>query len=264
LVLVAALALAGQSLLSGQVAGQTPSRASGANSAHQTTLEIPVGTILPVRINRGFSSKSAKNGQVITGRVMQSVPLPGGSKIPEGAKVIGAVVSASPAGTSGGARMSIRFDRVETHRRTVAIVTDLRALASMVEVEYAEIPEVTPDFGTPYVWATTRQIGGDVKYGAGSAVTDLNNRTVGTGLEGGVLVHPQAKPETKCRGALNAEDGLQALWVFSADACGVYGMRGTTILHAGRTEPVGEIVLAAESGEVKVHSGSGALLRVVR
>ena len=33
-----------------------------------------------------------------------------------------------------------------------------------MEVQFAQPPETTPDFGTPFVWATTDQIGGDVKY----------------------------------------------------------------------------------------------------
>jgi hypothetical protein len=101
-----------------------------------------------------------------------------------------------------------------------------------------------------------------VKYGVGGPVTDSSSRTVGEGVFDGVLVHVRAQAGTKCRGALDEEDPLQALWLFSADACGVYGIDGVTIAHAGRTEPVGEIVLAAESGDIKVRSRSGMLLRV--
>jgi hypothetical protein len=216
-----------------------------AGSTLRNILDVPVGTILPVKINHGFSSKNARAGQTITGRIMQDVPLPGGSKIPEGAKVVGAVLSVTAAGSSGGARISLRFNELEIHHQRTAIVTDLRALGSMSEVQEAEIPIVTMDYGTSYAWATLRQIGGDMKYGVGGPVTDSWSRTV-------------------CRGALDAEDRLQALWVFSADACGVYGMNGVTIAHAGRTEPVGEIVLVAEKGEIKVRGGSGMLLRVER
>ena len=43
---------------------------------HPTDLKIPVGTILPVRLNHALSSKSAEAGQEVNGRIMQDVPLP--------------------------------------------------------------------------------------------------------------------------------------------------------------------------------------------
>ena len=245
-------------------AAQIARSAATGDSSNQDTLAIPVGTILPVKIDHGFTSKNAKTGQPITARVMQDVPLPNGRKIPAGAKVIGTVLSSSPTGSGTGGRISARFDQLEVHHRRAPIVTDLRALASCMEVDEAGVPETSIGFGTPYAWATTRQIGGDEKYGVGSVVTDQDSRTVGIGLDGGVLVHVRAKPGTKCRGPMDGEDRLQALWVFSSDACGVYGMLGTTISHAGRTEPVGEFELSGEKSEVKVRGGSGALLRVVR
>jgi hypothetical protein len=234
-----------------------------AGSTFRNILDVPVGTILPVKINHGFSSKNARAGQIITGRIMQDLPLAVGGKIPEGAKVVGAVVTVTAA-ASGGARISLRFNELEIHHRRMAMVTDMRALGSMVEVQEAEIPATPLDHGTSYAWATLRQIGGDMKYGVGGPVTDSSGETVGKGVFDGVLVHVRAQEGTKCRGALDAEDRLQALWVFSADACGVYGMNGVTIAHAGRTEPLGEIVLAAEKGEIKVRGGSGMLLRVER
>ncbi|HWY08076.1 MAG TPA: hypothetical protein VNY24_14545 [Candidatus Acidoferrales bacterium] len=87
---------------------------------------------------------------------------------------------------------------------------------------------------------------------------------MGKGVYGGVLVRVRAQPESKCGGPLDAEDRLQALWVFSSDACGAYGIQGVTIAHAGRTEPVGEIALAAEQKDLLVRGASGMLLRVIR
>jgi hypothetical protein len=51
----------------------------------------------------------------------------------------------------------------------------------------------------------------------------------------------------------------QALWVFSSDACGVYGMSGVRIADSGRT--TGPVTLA-RSGKIEIRSGSGMLLLV--
>jgi hypothetical protein len=258
------LAMVLMELLCGfRAAAQSGAGPRGAAYIAEKSFRIPLGTVLPLRINRGFSSKNARAGKVITGRIMQDVPLPDGGKIPEGSRIVGTIVSAVPARTNSSGRVSFRFDELEIHHRRIAVVTNLRALASFMEVELAQVPETSPGFGTPYPWATTRQIGGDEVYGVGGAVTDQWGHTVGKGVFGGALVHVRAQPGTNCRGALD-DDRLQALWVISSDACGVYGMIGVKIVHAGRTEPAGEIVPAAESGDLRVGGGSGMLLRVVR
>jgi hypothetical protein len=247
----------------GPIGAQTPDSVGTTARAHES-LEIPVGTVLPVRLNHGFSSKSVRDGQEITGRIMQDVPLPSHGKIPEGARVLGTIVSVVKAGTASPSRISFRFDNLEIHHRRIPVVTSLRAIAGFMEVQFAQTPETSLGFGTPYAWATTRQIGGDEVYGVGGPVTDQLSNHVGTAVFGGVLVHVRSQPGSNCRGPMDKEDRLQALWVFSSDACGVYGMMGVTIAHAGRTEPVGEIVLAAGQGDVLVRGASAVLLRVAR
>jgi hypothetical protein len=245
------------------VAAQT----AGPPAEHATKLEpleIPAGTILPVRLNHALSSKSARPGQEVTGRIMQDVPLPNHEKIPEGAKVSGTILSVERGGAGTNGTISFRFDTLEIHQRKIPIVANLRALAGFIEVQSAQTPEFSPGFGTPYIWATTRQIGGDEVYGVGGPVTNLNSETVGKSVYGGVLVHVRAQADSNCRGALDAEDRLQALWVFSSDACGIYGILGVRIAHAGRTEPVGEIALVADQQDLLVRGASGMLLRVIR
>jgi len=77
-----------------------------------------------------------------------------------------------------------------------------------------------------------------------------------------VLVRLSAKPGTKCRGNIGDNDRPQALWLFSSDACGTYGFSDLAILHAGRSDPLGEIMLASEHGDLNIRGGSGMLLRV--
>ena len=236
----------------------------GDKQPNAESFQIPIGTILPARLNHGLSSRNAKPGQRVSARIMQEVPLPNRESIPEGAKLLGTIVSVERAGNNSGGKITLRFDTLEIHHRLIPVVASLRALAGFMEIQSAQTPEFSPGFGTPYNWANTRQIGGDEVYGVGGPVTNQNDERIGKGVYGGVLAHVRAQPGSGCRGALDSEDRLQALWAFSSDACGVYGIPGVKIAHAGRTEPVGEITLLAEQQDLLVRGASGMLLRVVR
>lgn len=221
---------------------------------------IPAGTILPVQMNTSLNSKKSKPGQVVTARVMQDVPLPSGTKIPVGSKVIGRVLDVVEARNGNRAQLSLQFDTLEVSNHRIPITTNLRASASMMDVEEAEIQKTGPDRGTSeYEWVTD-QIGGDVVYGRAGPVTN-GLQVVGTPTSNGVLGQVSSKPGAKCRGAVS-NDFPQALWLFSTDACGTYGFPDLTIVHAGRSNPVGQIMLASERGDFDVRSGSGMLLRV--
>ena len=110
------------------------------------------------------------------------------------------------------------------------------------------------------VW-TTVQIGGDTVYRGGGPVESTLG-IMGRPVPDGVLVRLASNPERGCRGAIGGDNALQALWVFSADACGAYSLPNLKIRHAGRTNPFGEIVLESKSGELKIGAGAGLLLRV--
>ena len=162
---------------------------------------IPAGTILPVRLNSTVSSANSHPGQVITARVMQNVPQPGGFTIHAAAKVIGHVVSVRAAFP---ASISLEFDTLEMRGEKIPITTNLRAIASFVAVEQAQIPDAGPDRGTPdYAWTTT-QIGGETVYRGGGHVEGING-TVGEPVNGGVLSHLYAKS----RGGVSRRDQRQ-------------------------------------------------------
>ncbi len=224
---------------------------------------IPVGTVLPVQLNSSLKTKKAKPGQLISARLMQEVPLPAGGRIRAGAKVIGHVVAVKPSHHGSGAEISFRFDTLAIGTKKTAIVTNLRALASMMEVFEAQIPENGPDRGTSeYDW-TTDQIGGEVNYHSDGAITH-GSTIVGHSVPDGVLVHVSEKPGAECRGEVDSNHRLQAFWVFSSDACGLYGYPDVVLTHAGRTSPVGEITLSSDKGDLNIRAGSGMLLRVNR
>jgi hypothetical protein len=225
---------------------------------------IPPGTILPVRLRTAISSQKSKPGQVIEARIAQDVPLPNGSKIRAGSKVEGHIIEVVPAGTSSGPKLSIRFDKVYAQGSIIPVTTNLRAIAGFMAVQEAGVPEETPSEGTPYDWLPTTQIGGDSVYGLRGPVMSAEDtsQVVGKSTYDGVLARPRAKEGTECRGAVSGNDNPQALWVFSSDACGVYGMEHLKIAHAGRTDTVGTISFACDKSKLKIPNGTGLLLRV--
>jgi hypothetical protein len=225
---------------------------------------IPSGTILPARLSGTLSSRKSKPGQAVTARIMQSVPLPDGSEIPRGARVEGRVVEVVRGTASPGERISLQFDKLRLSGQVIPIVANLRAIAGFMEVYAAETPAVGPGFGDVFRWMTTIQIGGDVVYGEGGPVTSAENgeEVLGKAVDGGTLVRVRANERLGCRGEVDGSDRPQALWVFSSNACGTYGLEHVQVRHAGRNDPIGVIILASDKGSLRIQSGAGMLLRI--
>jgi hypothetical protein len=232
-------------------------------SAASLSAQIAIrdGTVLPARLNSTLSSKNSKPGRIITARIMQDVPLPRGAKIPQGATVIGRITTVTPASSGNGASVSLRFDTLKIAHQQIPITTNLRAIASFVEVEEAQIPLNGADRGTPENAYTTVQIGGEAVYRGGGPVEGRFGK-VGRPVDSGVLVHLNANPDGGCRGDIGENPSPQALWLFSSNACGAYGLRHVIVANAGRSDAAGEIILRASKGDVNIRSGAGLLLRV--
>jgi hypothetical protein len=221
---------------------------------------IPAGTVLPVRLNSSLNSRKSAAGKIVTARIMQDVPLAHGSKIHAGAKVIGRVLNVQPATNGQAAEIAVEFDHLRFAHTDVPIHANLRAMASLMDVEDSQTPTTGPDRGTPSTWITRNLVGGEVAYGDGGPVargTDI----VGTALADGVLVPVSANAHAGCRGEISDNHRQQALWVFSSDACGIYGYPDVHIAHSGRTDPLGTIRFTSPRDFV-IRSGSGMLLRV--
>ncbi|MGB2668427.1 MAG: hypothetical protein WAK48_30860 [Candidatus Acidiferrum sp.] len=234
----------------------------GAVGRVENSLSIPAGTVLPVRLEREISVKEAQRGQEIAGKIMQDVPLPGNDKIPMKSTVRGAILSVEKDDDGSGVKVTLQFDQFEIRKETLKISSYLRAIASFRAVRSAQIPRTGADGGTPAGWGDTMQIGGDVRYGDGGPVVNHAKQKIGKGVNGGVLIHLSANPASGCDGPVSGDNPLQALWVFSADACGVYDLQGVKLVHVGKGAPAGEITLHFEKDDMKLEAGTGMLLRV--
>lgn len=217
---------------------------------------IPAGITIPVMLSTTIRSDKSKPGETIKARVMQDVPLPGGGKIAGGKKLSGQIVAIDPT------QVTLKFDELLLGKKEeVPIRTSLRAIASLLAVQDAQIPtNATGDRGTPPSLWNTVQIGGrDVVYGRPGDVLNGSEK-VGKSLgDGSIFEVLSANPEGHCRGEPNT---IRAVWVFSSSACGAYGFDDLSVSHFGRTPPLGEIVLKSSS-KIDIRSGSGLLLRVI-
>lgn len=221
---------------------------------------IPAGTILPGALNSTLSSAKSKPGEVITARITQDVVLFAGPPIHAGAKVVGRITGVTRESNDAPASVSFQFDVLKTSSAEIHLASHLRAIASFVAVDQAQVPANGADRGTPQSAWTTVQIGGEVVYRGGGKVKGRSG-TVGIPVENGVLSRPAPNPERGCPGKFNREAPRQSFWVFSSDACGAYGLPHVTIRRS-HTDPPGVITLESSHGPVVVHSGAGILLEV--
>jgi len=224
--------------------------------------QIPAGTILPVQLENTLKAGKSQPGEHILAKLCQDVSLGNGAKLARGARVNGRVVESRAASGGSPARLVVAFDSVRSQGRDIAITTSLRALASMSEVFDAQLPtNLIDDYGsTIHDWNTV-QVGGQAVYRGDGKVMSGPDVVGRASSVGEVVAKPIASPRSPClRDAVT--DREQSFWVFSTDACGLYGFQGLKLAHAGRTQPQGQIVLEAP-GNFVVRGGSGWLLTVI-
>jgi hypothetical protein len=221
--------------------------------------QIPSGTILPTMLDNTLDSSSTKPGEQISAKVMQDVYLPGGGKIKRNSKVLGHVVAVSRETASTHASITVQFDHVAADKKSIPVTIKLRALASMEAVADARLP-ANPNSGygtTPWDW-NMGLIGGQAAFNGQRIVKAQDGRVVGKVVEPGQISGvPMANPVGGCAGAPEGS-AAQAFWLFSTDACGVYGYKDLAI-GVNNIAP-GQTVLQSPQ-KIEVRGGSGWLLQ---
>ena len=223
---------------------------------------IPSGTIIPIFLPHTIDSQKSKPGQAIVAKVAQDVPLEK-QVVHRNTKVLGKISQIEH--SAGRTTLVLQFDRIQLGKAQVPITTQLRALADAASVEQAQTPTDSINMWSSSPWArNTVQIGGDAVYRGGGPVQSLTGEIVGapTGcIQCGVLDRVPAAPGPQCAGSVADDTEPQAMWVFSADACGIYGFSNLQFQNGSTVSRDGQILFSAHR-PIKLSSGTALLLTV--
>jgi hypothetical protein len=223
--------------------------------------QFPTGTVIAVVLDQTVDSRVCQPGQIVIAEIAQEVPLGNKRVIRAHSKVLGEVTRVQNG--AGAAQLGLRFDRIEFDRKQAAISAQARAVASPIEVTGTSQPKNGP--GPRSDW-TTVQVGNDVVYGNGGKIENEMGKVVGKAVPGGVLVTVSNRPGSQCEG-MPLSKTPQPIWVFSANACGVYGFRRFQFEN-GTDEKPGEILFTQKnrhedrSTTVKLPAGTAFLLAI--
>ncbi len=182
------------------------------------------GTTIPIVLTKKIDAAKTHPGDAITGKTTQAITLASGQKLPKGALLQGHVVEASqfqfdPAhyAVQHDAELSIQFDNITSSGYQVPLHVYVRAMADPVTVSEAHMPKAS-DMDP---LGTTTQVGGDLVTLSQDEVLSAHGDIVGYKHDGGIYAHLIASRHDSfsCNGSSNE----QAMGIFSASACGIYG-----------------------------------------
>ncbi len=223
--------------------------------------DLPAGTLLPVTLSNTVRAGKAKPNERFSAKLAQYVVVDG-VRLPRGTQLSGRVIESQPASGTSPARLVLAFDSIRVKEQDLPVTTSLRALASTQAVYDAQLPtNMVDDYGSSIRDWNTTQVGGQAVYRGDGTVMEGPEVVAKASTVGEVFGEPKTWPWSACaRDAVRNTE--QSFWVFSTDACGLYGFTGLKLAHAGRKDPLGRIVLESPA-RLEVRAGSGWLLMVL-
>jgi len=239
---------------------------STAFAAAQNTpaLRLAPGTTIPVSFSHAVDATHARNGDVVAAKTTQPIQIAGGKLLPAGAEVVGHVVSVSsfsydktPYAEQKPGALTVQFDTLQANGVDIPLNVYVRALADPVTAHDAELPNAYDDG-----LRTRHQIGGDEVTPSQNEVLSRNGDTVGYLKRGGVYAHPIAASGNSPEGC-DGSDSEQAMGLFSASACGLYGFTDISLVGTGRRDGSSTLSLTSRRYSPKIWKNSVALLEVV-
>ncbi len=108
--------------------GAGPAAGMGEKQAGLSTVTLPAGTVLTVRLSQALGSKISQSGQSFSGALAQPIEMDGKVVVPAGSEVTGTVAEAVPQGRfKGGAVLRLTLDSLNIkgtqHRIQTAAVS---------------------------------------------------------------------------------------------------------------------------------------------
>jgi hypothetical protein len=232
--------------------------ASSVALAQNPALAAPA--ILPVTFTKTISANHAKVGDPIEAKTIQRVQLSGGGIIPSGTLVFGHVVNANgftydktPYAHQKASTLSIHFDSVQVGGQKVPLKVTVRAIAGPIATWDSQKPQAS-DMDP---LATTTQIGGDQLIPSQKEVRNMDGDVVAYNKRDGVYAHLIA------RGDCDSSDVEVSVSIFSASACGAYGIGNVSMAEKGTTVQPSTLTLISNHGSPEIWKHTTALLEVL-
>lgn len=229
---------------------------------------IPASTAIPVVLTRSVAAVQAQPGDPVSARTLQDVILPGGRVLPKGTALTGHVVASTPFvfdttpyAVQKPSVLSIRFDRIAAPGANLPVDVLVRAVADPVASHEAEIPHYLDEID----WSGTKiLIGGESFSPLEKTVFSPDGSIAGyrrtQGVFARLLAAESVNPESSF--TCEATSNEQSVAIFSANACGVYGIQSVFLAQNGSGND-GTIALESLRRSVRLYAGTTALLQVM-
>jgi len=228
---------------------------------------LPPSTAIPVVFTHSIQAGQARPGERIVAKTSQVVLLPSGRTLPAGTALVGHIVlsegfafDATPYAVQKPSVLSLHFDTITANGAELPVNLAVRAIAGPIASHEAEIPHYRDEIDST---GTRVLIGGSSFSPLESAITapngDLTGYHRGQGVFARLMTAEDVDPNSRIR--CDSTDTEQSTGIFSADACGVYGLNAVS-LTANGADGQGTFVLESSRKSVELYAGSSALLQV--
>lgn len=236
-----------------------------AQARQSGVLAVAPQTTIPVVFTRSVSANEVKPGTPVLAKTMQEVWLANGQEVRQGALVLAHVVSAAPFhfnktpyAKQAEASLAIQFDSLVVSGEKVPLHVYVRALADPFATDAAVRPRPTDE--DPL--SSTTQVGGDIRTPSQREIVSQDGDTVGYSRRGGNFAHLLANGSAGSAGC-DGTNTEQAVAIFSASACGLYGFTELSLNSTGNVTSEPQFALTSTRRAPEIVRYSSALLEEV-